>query len=197
MTANTSKRRVGLLGGSFNPAHAGHLHISTLCLEQLGLDELWWLVSPQNPLKPTTDMAPFNDRLAGARAMAKSDVRIRVSDAERRHGTRYSVDTVAALKAEHPDCAFVWIIGADNLRQMHRWKGWRALFGAVPIAVFPRAPYSLRALGGRAARRFDAARIPSSRSRRLVNLAAPAWVFLRAPLHGASATHIRRQLSDN
>ena len=192
MTRTPATRRVGLLGGSFNPAHAGHVHVSNLCLEQLGLDEVWWLVSPQNPLKPTADMAPFDKRLAGAKAVAKGDPRIRVSDAERRFGTRYTVDTLGALKAEHPDCAFVWIIGADNLRQMHRWRGWRAIFGAVPIAVFPRAPYSLRALGGRAARRFDAARIPSSRARRLVSMAPPAWVFLRAPLHGASATHIRR-----
>lgn len=192
MTRTAATRRIGLLGGSFNPAHAGHVHVSKLCLDQLGLDEVWWLVSPQNPLKSTTDMAPFDERFAGARAVTKDEPCIRVSDAERHFGTRYTVDTLAALKAEYPDHAFVWMIGADNLRQMHRWRGWRAIFGAVPIAVFPRAPYSLRALGGRAARRFDAARIPSSRAKRLVTLAPPAWVFLRAPLHAASATQIRR-----
>lgn len=193
MTDTPAKRRVGLLGGSFNPAHAGHVHVSNLCLDQLGLDEVWWLVSPQNPLKSTADMAPYATRLAGAKAVIKDDPRIRVSDAERRFNTRYTVDTLAALQSEHPDCAFVWIIGADNLRQMHRWKGWRTIFGAVPIAVFPRAPYSLRALGGRAARRFDAARIPSLRAKRLVDMTPPAWVFLRASTHAASATQIRRQ----
>ena len=192
MTRTHVTRRVGLLGGSFNPAHAGHVHVSRSCLDQLGLDEVWWLVSPQNPLKSTADMAPFDKRFAVAKAVAKADARIRVSDAERNFGTQYTVDTLAALKARHPDHAFVWIIGADNLRQIHRWRGWRAIFGAVPIAVFPRAPYSLRALGGRAARRFNAARIPSSRAKRLATMAPPAWVFLRAPLHAASATHIRR-----
>jgi len=191
---NRHKRRVGLLGGSFNPAHAGHLHISTLALEKLGLDELWWLVSPQNPLKSTHGMAPLAQRLAQAKTVAKSEPRIVVSDIEDRLGTRYTVDTLARLCALHSDLAFVWIMGADNLAQMHRWRGWRAIFRMVPIAIFPRAPYSLRALGGRAAKRFDAARIPETRARRLAGLKAPAWVFLRTPLHGESATRIRRKL---
>lgn len=186
------RRRVGLLGGSFNPAHAGHVHVSTLALEKLGLDELWWLVSPQNPLKSTHNMASLARRVAQAKAVAKADARIVVSDVEDRMGTRYTVDTLAQLRVRHPDLAFVWIMGADNLRQMHRWRGWRAIFRSVPIAVFPRAPYSLRALGGRAARRFEAARIPENRARRLADLTPPAWVFLRTPLHGESATRIRR-----
>lgn len=187
-------RRIGLLGGSFNPAHAGHLHVSTLALEKLALDELWWLVSPQNPLKPKHGMAPLAERLARAKAVAKADPRIVVSDVEDRMGTRYTVDTLAQLRANHPECAFVWVIGADNLRQMHKWRGWRAIFRMVPIAVFPRAPYSLRALGGRAARRFEAARIPELRARRLAALKPPAWVFLRTPLHGESATRIRKRM---
>jgi len=192
-----AQRRVGLLGGSFNPAHDGHLHISRLSLDKLGLDEVWWLVSPQNPLKPVAGMAAFSHRMVGAQAVSKADGRIRVSDAEQRLGTRYTLDTVTALKAEYPECAFVWIIGADNLCQMPKWKGWRAIFGTVPIAVFPRAPYSLRALGGRAARRFDAARISSLRARRLVDLAPPAWVFLRVPTHGASASRIRDKMAES
>ncbi|MFC1674105.1 nicotinate-nucleotide adenylyltransferase [Pseudomonadota bacterium] len=186
------RKRIGLLGGSFNPAHEGHVHISQQSLERLGLDELWWLVSPQNPLKPAAGMASLKDRLAGAGEVAKCDPRIRVTDVESRLGTRYTVDTLAALKSKYPDAAFVWIIGADNLRQMPKWKGWRAIFRAVPIAVFPRAPYSLRALGGRAAWRFARAQIPASRAKRLADLDPPAWVFLRAPLHGQSATRIRR-----
>lgn len=187
------KRKIGLLGGSFNPAHEGHLHISHLALDRLGLDELWWMVSPQNPLKSTADMASLSDRMVGAKAVAKVDGRIRVTDIERELKTRYTVDTLAALQAEYPDFAFVWIIGADNLRQMPRWKGWRDIFRRVPIAVFPRAPYSLRALNGRAARRFYAARIPAAKASGLVDMSPPAWVFLRAPLHGQSATRIRRQ----
>lgn len=187
------KRKIGLLGGSFNPAHEGHLHISNLALDSLGLDELWWLVSPQNPLKSTDEMAPLKQRMAGAKAVAKVDERIRATDIEEKMKTRYTVDTLAALQAEYPGTAFVWIIGADNLRQMPRWKGWRDIFRRVPIAVFPRAPYSLRAQNGRAARRFYSARIPAAKASELVDMSPPAWVFLRAPLHGQSATRIRRQ----
>ena len=186
--------RIGLLGGSFNPAHAGHLHISTLALEKLELDAVWWLVSPQNPLKSAQDMAPLAARMAQAKTVAKADPRIVVSDIETQMGTRYTVDTLTQLQARTPEAAFVWIIGADNLRQMHKWRGWRAIFGMVPIAVFPRAPYSLRALGGRAARRFFAARIPENRAPRLAGLKPPAWVFLRTPLHGESATRIRKRM---
>lgn len=188
------RRRIGLLGGSFNPAHAGHVHISRLALERLALDELWWLVSPQNPLKPKEGMAPLVERLAGAKTAAKADPRIKPTDIERELGTTYTADTLEALKLRFLDADFVWIIGADNLRQMHRWHAWRTIFRTVPIAVFPRAPYSLRALGGRAARRFDAWRIPETRAKRLAGLKPPAWVFLRTPLHGESATRIRDTL---
>ena len=196
LTDNRDRRpRIGLLGGSFNPAHAGHLHVSRLALEKLGLDEVWWLVSPQNPLKSTRDMAPLKERLAQAKTVAKADGRIVVSDLETQMGTRYTVDTLTQLRAAQPEKAFVWIVGADNLHQMHKWRGWRAIFRMVPIAVFPRAPYSLRALGGRAARRFEAARIPETRARRLATLKPPAWVFLRTPLHGESATRIRKRMA--
>ena len=184
------RRRVGLLGGSFNPAHAGHLHITTLALERLRLDEIWWLVSPQNPLKPAGGMAPFAQRLATARRLAR-DPRIRVSDTERRLGTRFTVDTVRALKARHPDCAFVWIMGADNLVQIPRWKSWRALFRTVAIAVFGRPTYAFRALSGRAARRFRTARTPQALAGTLADRPPPAWVFVRGPLSVVSATRIR------
>jgi len=193
VATQTPKRRIGLLGGSFNPAHAGHLHISQLALEKLALDELWWLVSPQNPLKSEHGMAPLNERMATAKTIAKADPRIVVSDFEAKFNTRYTRDTLAQLQAQHPDFAFVWIVGADNLRQMHKWRGWRTIFRRVPIAVFPRVPYALRALSSRAARRFDAARIPENRAHRLADLNPPAWVFLRTPVHGESATRIRKQ----
>lgn len=185
------KRKIGLLGGSFNPAHDGHVHISRLALDRLGLDELWWLVSPQNPLKSERGMANMAERLRTAKRVAGTENRIVVTDIESQMKTRFTVDTLAALQGEYPDCAFVWIIGADNLRQIHKWKGWRDIFRRVPIAVFPRAPYSLRALRGRAAKRFEDARIPAAQASRIARMKPPAWVFLRAPLHGQSATRIR------
>lgn len=191
--ATSARRKVGLLGGSFNPAHEGHLYISRQALDRLGLDEVWWMVSPQNPLKSETGMAPLIERMVRAKAATKDDARIVVTDVETKLNTRYTVDTLVALQAKFPDLAFVWIIGADNLRQMPRWKGWREIFRRVPIAVFPRAPYSLRALNGRAARRFDTARIPTTKASQLAEMPPPAWVFLRVPQHGQSATRIRKQ----
>lgn len=186
--------RVGLLGGSFNPAHAGHVHISRLALKRLALDQVWWLVSPQNPLKPTAGMAPLETRLATARAVA-GDAGIRVGAVERELGTRYTADTLAALAHRFPGVRFVWLMGADILIQMPRWKRWRDVFRAVPIAVFARPSYSLRALSGPAARRFADARQRSSRAPDLAAMMPPAWVFLRIPLHPASASRIRARQS--
>lgn len=159
----------------------------------LDLDEVWWLVSPQNPLKSSTDMGRYQDRLAHAKTVAQEHPNIRISDAERTLGTRYTVDTLKGLQRQNPHCDFVWIIGADNLRQMVHWKDWRTIFNTVPIAVFPRAPYSIRALGGRASRRFKAFRLPANEAKHLCGRKAPAWVFLKAPTHDQSATQIRRQ----
>ena len=185
-------RRIGILGGSFNPAHEGHLHVSQLALEQLKLDELWWLVSPQNPLKPVDGMAGFDERMDQARVIAARDGRIIVSDFEKISDTTYSIDTITALKAAYPDVSFVWVMGADNLRQMPRWQGWQKIFRSIPIAVFPRAPHSLRALNGRAARRFAGAMIDPKNASRLAGRRVPAWVMLQAPLHGQSATRLRQ-----
>jgi nicotinate-nucleotide adenylyltransferase len=182
--------RVGLLGGSFNPAHRGHLHISTMALDRLRLDQVWWLVSPQNPLKARHGMAPLERRLAAARKVADNPL-IRITDVERRLGTRYTADTLDALAQRHPDTRFVWIMGADNLIQVPRWRRWTALFNALPIAVFARPTYSLRALAGRAARRFASARKLESRAGALAAMKPPAWVFLHTPLVHVSATHIR------
>ena len=185
-------RRIGILGGSFNPAHEGHLHVSQLALEKLKLDELWWLVSPQNPLKPVDGMAGFDERMDQARVIAARDGRIIVSDFEKISDTTYSIDTITALKAAYPDVSFVWVMGADNLRQMPRWQGWQKIFRSIPIAVFPRAPHSLRALNGRAARRFAGAMIDPKNASRLAGRRTPAWVMLQAPLHGQSATRLRQ-----
>ncbi len=183
-------RRVGLLGGSFNPAHGGHRHVSLLALQRLGLDAVWWLVSPQNPLKPESGMAPLADRLARARAVARHP-RIRPTDIETRLGTRYTVDTVRALRRRWPHIRFVWLIGADNLLQLPRWHRWDMLFRLVPIAVFARHPYSLRALSGSAARRFATSRLPERAVRTLAGREPPAWAFLHIRVHPASATAIR------
>lgn len=184
--------RVGLLGGSFNPAHAGHLHMSLMAMKRLRLDQVWWLVSPQNPLKSLDEMAPMPVRLESARAMARHP-RILATDLETRLGTRFTVDSLAALKRHFPATRFVWLMGADNLEQVPRWRGWTRIFGMVPVAIFPRQPYSVGALGGKAARRFATARWDMAAASALATAKPPAWVFLDAPLHPASATAIRHQ----
>ncbi|MBC8337766.1 MAG: nicotinate-nucleotide adenylyltransferase [Rhodospirillales bacterium] len=182
--------RVGLLGGSFNPAHGGHRHISRLALERLGLDEVWWLVSPQNPLKPVKGMAPLADRLASARAMARGR-NMWATDIEHALGTNYTADTLKALKSRFPNTRFVWIMGADNLIDIDRWNDWTAIFETVPVAVFARPAYSFKALTSTAAKRFAGRRIHEQQSAELVSRAPPAWVFLHIPLSSASATKIR------
>jgi nicotinate-nucleotide adenylyltransferase len=131
--------RIGLLGGSFNPAHEGHLHISVAALKSLGLDQVWWLVAPQNPLKDPKDMQPFAERMKTAQAMARSEPRIRVSDLQQKRGYLYTFDTVRFLRRHFPKTEFVWIMGADNLAQLHRWHNWRRLMRLIPFAVFDRA----------------------------------------------------------
>jgi len=186
--------RIGLLGGSFNPAHAGHRHISLYALKALGLDQVWWLVSPQNPLKSRAGMGTLEERLAEARRVARHP-RIRVTDLECGLGTRYTADTIEQLRRRFPRTRFVWLMGADNLRQIPRWRRWERIFHAVPIAVFSRPTYSLSALGGMAAQRFARHRVPDLRARGLADAKPPAWTFLRNPLHPASATAIRRARS--
>jgi nicotinate-nucleotide adenylyltransferase len=180
--------RIGLLGGSFNPAHDGHRAISLAALRALGLDQVWWLVSPQNPLKPARGMASFAARLASARMTARHP-RIRVSDLERRLGTRYTADTVRRLRAFR-DIRFVWLMGADNLLQLPRWQRWTEIVRTMPFAVLARST-ARPALAGRAAKRFAAARLDPLVARRLADRRAPAWVFLGIRRHPASATAIR------
>jgi nicotinate (nicotinamide) nucleotide adenylyltransferase/ribosome silencing factor RsfS/YbeB/iojap len=186
-------RRIGLLGGSFNPAHGGHLHISRLALRQLGLDEVWWLVSPQNPLKPGLGMAPFAERLRAAEAVAAADRRIRVSDIEAGLGSTYTADTLAALRHRFPHVHFVWLMGGDNLAQLPYWKRWQDIFRTVPVAVFARPGTSSKALAGKAAQRFARSRIPVSAARRLAPSAPPAWVFFHTRLDPRSSTRIRTE----
>jgi nicotinate-nucleotide adenylyltransferase len=183
--------RIGLLGGSFNPAHEGHRAISLQAMKQLRLDRVWWLVSPQNPLKQEAGMAGFDDRMASARAVADGHPRLAVTDLEQRLGTRYSIDTLQWLM-RRCRARFVWLIGADNLAQLPQWRGWRSLVGLVPIAVVDREPYSYRALAGRMARRFAANRLPERAAQGLADRDAPAWVYLRVRRQQASSTAIRQ-----
>lgn len=187
-----ARRRIGLLGGSFNPAHEGHRHVSLLALQKLKLDEIWWLVSPQNPLKPRNDMAPLKDRLKQARKIVARDRRIKVTDIETTLGTRYTADTIDALRRQFPRLDFVWLMGADNLAQISRWDRWQSIFQAVPIAVFDRPAYSLSALNAKAAQRFARQRVAAERAGGMAGSRPPVWSFIRCRLHPASATQIRR-----
>ncbi len=183
--------RVGLFGGSFNPAHDGHLHVAKQAIRRLDLDAVWWLVSPQNPLKDKADMAPLAARLASARAMARHP-QIVVTAVEQKLGVRHSLRTVRALQARNPDTRFVWIMGADNLAGLHRWQGWRQLMRAVAIAVIDRPGYSHACLTAPAARAFGFARVDGRRAKLLAQMQPPCWAMIRGPLHRASATALRR-----
>jgi nicotinate-nucleotide adenylyltransferase len=184
--------RVGLFGGSFNPAHEGHAHVAETAKRRLKLDKVIWLVSPQNPLKPTHETADLAGRLARARALANERGMI-VSDAETRIGARYTIDTVRALKARYPRVRFVWIMGADSLATFHRWRGWTQIMREVPVAVVSRPWIALRARFSPAARRFARFRRPSSQAALLPGMTPPAWVFLRGPFNFQSSTALRER----
>jgi nicotinate-nucleotide adenylyltransferase len=185
--------RIGLLGGSFNPAHRGHRHISLGAKRALGLDEVWWLVSPGNPLKQGAgDMAPFAARLASAERMARGAL-IRVSDFEREQEKRFTVDTVRRLKQLHPQHRFIWLLGSDNLRNFHKWRDWRGLARELPIAVIPRPGYDSAAHAARAMGWLGRFVHPSSQASHWTEWSAPAIIFLRLPPDPTSATAIRAQ----
>src|SRR5258708_29710950 len=183
-------RRIGLLGGWFTPAHEGHRHVSLEALKRLGLDEVWWLVSPQSPLKAGDGMEPLAARLARARLVGRHP-RIRVETPELALGTRYTLDTVRALRRTYPKARLVWLIGADILPQLVAWQGWRELFGAIPIAAFARPGWSYPALASAAPRAFARYRIDAERARMLASRQPPAWCFIPSRLDSHSATAIR------
>ncbi|MDA0228875.1 MAG: nicotinate-nucleotide adenylyltransferase [Proteobacteria bacterium] len=187
--------RVGLFGGSFNPAHEGHLHVSLEAIKRLGLDELWWLVSPQNPLKPTRGMAPFEQRLAAARRLARHPA-IRVSDCERRWHSHYSADTIERLRRRHPRHRFVWVMGADNLADFERWRRWQDIFKALPIAIFDRRTYAQSASASKPLKRFGRYRLPERAARLLALQYPPVWTYFHGRLHAASSSAIRAGAAD-
>ncbi|MCR5878404.1 nicotinate-nucleotide adenylyltransferase [Phenylobacterium sp. J367] len=185
--------RVGLYGGSFNPAHEGHAHVAETARRRLKLDRVIWLVSPQNPLKPAHETADLAERMAGARALASSRDMI-VSDAESRLGSQYTIDTVRALKARFPGVKFVWIMGADSLASFHRWRGWTQIMREVPVAVVSRPWISLKSRFSPAAHRFRRFRVGSQRAMGLADMKAPAWVFLRGRFNFQSSTLLRERM---
>lgn len=187
-----SGRRIGLLGGSFNPAHEGHRHISLLALRYLNLHEVWWVVSPQNPLKAAHGMASFSERFDYAKKVARHP-RIRVSDIEVQLGTRFTLDTLRRLQQRCQNTRLVWLMGADNLAQIPKWRDWNLIFETIPVAVFARPSYSMLALAGKAAHRYARIRLPSRSAASLADMTPPAWTFFHSRLHQASSTQIRAQ----
>ena len=183
--------RIGLYGGSFNPPHAGHRHVSLMALKRLGLDRVWWIVTPGNPLKDSEELAAMTMRVRDARQVS-DDPRIDVTAFEQDIGARYTVDTLAYLKRRFPDVHFVWIMGADNLAGFHRWRGWRRIAGMMPMAVFDRPGWTLKAVRSKSAIALSRSRIREADARALPDLAPPAWVFLHGPRSHLSSTQLRR-----
>ena len=184
------RMRVGILGGSFNPAHEGHLHISLIALKRLGLDRVIWMVSLQNPLKSEQEMASLESRLHTADEMARHPDLV-VTDIEQRVNTRYTADTLTALRRRWPEVHFVWLMGADNLIQLPRWRDWNRIMRVMPVAVLDRTGGGVKALHGKAAIRYHRCRLPQERAMQLALREAPAWTFIACRRHRASSTAIR------
>ena len=182
--------RIGLFGGSFNPPHEAHRAASLFALKRLQLDRVWWLVSPGNPLKDTSALPPLEKRVAAAQAMARHP-RIIVTGLEAVIGTQFSYDTLAYLLKESPGVHFVWIMGADNLKDFHRWKNWREIAALVPIAVIDRGGIGFAAMAGPAGQALARARVPESDAASLATRQPPAFVFLHGLKMPLSSTALR------
>jgi nicotinate-nucleotide adenylyltransferase len=184
-------RVIGLFGGSFDPAHAGHVALTKHALRQFGLDQVWWLVTPGNPLK-SHGPAPLATRMAQARAKMKHP-QVRVTDIEAQLGTTYTAETIAVLQDRFVHTQFVWLMGADNLAQFDQWKDWRQIMETIPIGVIARPAARLSPLSSRAARIYRNARVPAKKSRLLGNLSGPAWCYLNMPLMPISSSTLRSE----
>lgn len=182
---------IGLLGGSFDPPHTGHVHITKAALKRFGLDHVWWLVSPGNPLKDAGP-APLPDRLQAARAIMRHP-RVLVTDIEAHLQTRFTAETLVALRRRYPGVRFVWLMGADNLAQFDRWQNWRWIMETVPIGVMARPGDRISARLSKAARLYTDARLPGRASHILGRMTAPAWVFVNLPMSYQSSTAIRER----
>lgn len=184
--------RIGLFGGSFNPPHEGHALVAEIALRRLRLHQLWWIVSPGNPLKDTRELAPLAERIDASRALAR-DPRIRVTAFEAAHRLRFTADTLDRVRARNRDVGFVWVMGADNLAGFHRWQRWRDIVMSVPIAVIDRPGSTLAFLSSRMVKAFDHARIDEDDAPLLASCRAPAWTFIHGPRSSVSSTAIRNR----
>ena len=184
------RMQVGLFGGSFNPPHAGHALVAEIALRTLGLDQLWWMVTPGNPLKAGRELAPLPERIALSERIAR-DPRTKVTAFEAAYHVRYSADTVALVRARNREVDFVWIMGADNLAQFHRWQRWREIAAAMPIAVVDRPGSTLALISSVFAKAFGRARVDERAAGRLARMRPPAWTFIHGPRSSLSSTAIR------
>jgi nicotinate-nucleotide adenylyltransferase len=184
--------RIALLGGSFNPAHAAHRAISVLAMQRLRVDRVWWVVSPGNPLKDTRHLAPLAERMAQARKVAQHP-RIDITDLEAQIGTRYTVDTLEFLVRRLPRVHLVWLMGADILGELHRWRDWQRMAMLVPLAVVDRGGSTQRFLRSPAAMALESYRLPEARAAALPFARPPAWIFLHGPKSALSSTQLRRK----
>lgn len=183
-------QRIGLLGGTFNPAHEGHLHISMMALRRLRLDKVWWMATPGNPLKNNASLPSLEHRLAAAQPLA-AHPDIVLTGLESHIKTRFTLDTLDVLTRRHPATRFIWLMGADNLMQFHRWQGWQEIARLMPIAVIDRPGASLAPLNSVAAQALIRFRVPEQQARTLADRPPPAWTFLHGPLSDLSSTAIR------
>jgi nicotinate-nucleotide adenylyltransferase len=184
-------QRIGLFGGSFNPAHKGHRAVALYALKRFELDWVWWLVAPQNPLKDASETGEYAERLAYTRLVARHP-RFVVTDLEKQLGARYTAATLRAMAPLLAKARFVWILGADSFADLHRWHDWLKIPATVPLAILARPGYSLRALASPAAIRFQRQRLRTANPALLAKSAPPAWMFLAMPLRPESSTAIRK-----
>ncbi|POF34241.1 nicotinate-nucleotide adenylyltransferase [Roseibium marinum] len=183
--------RIGIFGGSFNPPHSGHRLVASTVLKRLGLDQVWWFVTPGNPLKSHSDLAPLETRLHLTSALADHP-RMKVTAYEAVLGTPYTARTIMALRARRPAVRFVWVMGADNLAGFHRWQDWRAIVGSVPVAIVDRPGASLSVLSSPMAKVYEKYRLPEEDAALLPGMKAPVWTFLHTPLDQTSSTKLRQ-----
>jgi nicotinate-nucleotide adenylyltransferase len=191
MPHTESGMTVGLFGGSFNPPHAGHVLLAEIALRRLRLDQLWWIVTPGNPLKSARELKPLAERLTACEEIAEGP-RIKVTAFEATHRIRYTLDTLTLVKRSNPDVNFIWLMGADNLKNFHRWQNWQQIALTFPIAVIDRPGSTLAYISSKMAKTFDYARVDEDDAPRLGLMKAPAWTFIHGPRSSLSSSAIRK-----